>query len=101
MPRPATRRSPGARAWGWPRPGREAARMIVSARRPVLYIGGGVIKSGASGELRELAELAHLPVVTTLMARGAFPSSHPQNMGMPGMHGTVAAVGALQKADLI
>lgn len=80
---------------------REAARMMVEARRPVLYVGGGVIKAGASRELVELAELTGMPVVTTLMARGGFPSSHPQNLGMPGMHGTVAAVGALQKADLL
>jgi acetolactate synthase-1/2/3 large subunit len=80
---------------------REAARMMAAARRPVLYAGGGVIKSGASAELLELAELTGMPVVTTLMARGAFPSSHPSNLGMPGMHGTVAAVGALQKADLL
>jgi len=80
---------------------REAARLISEARRPVLYVGGGVIKARAAGPLRELAELTGMPVVTTLMARGAFPDRHPQHMGMPGMHGTVAAVGALQKADLI
>ena len=80
---------------------REAARMITSARRPVLYAGGGVIKARAHRELRQLAELTGAPVITTLMARGAFPDSHPQHLGMPGMHGTVAAVGALQKADLI
>ncbi|MBB4933638.1 acetolactate synthase-1/2/3 large subunit [Lipingzhangella halophila] len=80
---------------------REAARMIAEAQRPVLYVGGGVLKAGASQELRVLAELTGLPVVTTLMARGAFPDSHPQHLGMPGMHGTVAAVGSLQKADLM
>ena len=80
---------------------REAARMITDAKKPVLYVGGGVIKAGAATELKELAELTRAPVVTTLMARGAFPDSHPQHLGMPGMHGTVAAVGALQKADLI
>nr|WP_147201134.1 acetolactate synthase large subunit [Pseudonocardia asaccharolytica] len=80
---------------------REAARMITSATRPVLYVGGGVLKAEASGELRTLAELTGIPVVTTLMARGAFPDSHPQHVGMPGMHGTVAAVAALQKADLL
>ena len=80
---------------------REAARMITEARKPVLYVGGGVIKADASAELRQLAELTGAPVVTTLMARGAFPDSHPQHLGMPGMHGTVAAVGALQKADLV
>lgn len=80
---------------------REAARLMLESKRPVLYVGGGVIRANASGELMELAELSGLPVVTTLMARGAFPDSHPQHMGMPGMHGTVGAVGALQKADLL
>jgi acetolactate synthase-1/2/3 large subunit len=80
---------------------REAARMLTEAKRPVLYVGGGVIKADASKELKELAELTGAPVVTTLMARGAFPDSHPLHLGMPGMHGTVAAVGALQRADLI
>jgi acetolactate synthase-1/2/3 large subunit len=80
---------------------REAARLITEASRPVLYVGGGVLKAGASPALLELAELTGIPVVTTLMARGGFPSSHRQNLGMPGMHGTVAAVGALQKSDLI
>src|ERR1700678_2596844 len=80
---------------------REAARMISDAKRPVLYVGGGVIKADASPELKALAELTGAPVVTTLMARGAFPDSHPLHLGMPGMHGTVAAVGALQKSDLL
>jgi acetolactate synthase I/II/III large subunit len=80
---------------------REAARLIVEARRPVLYVGGGVIRARAAAELRVLAELTGIPVVTTLMARGAFPDSHPLHLGMPGMHGTVAAVGALQKSDLL
>ncbi len=80
---------------------REAARMIVEARRPVLLVGGGVLRARASAYLAELAELTGAPVVTTLMARGAFPDRHRQHLGMPGMHGTVAAVGALQKADLI
>ncbi len=80
---------------------REAARMIVEARRPVLLAGGGVLKARASGQLAEPAELTGAPVITTLMARGAFPDRHRQHLGMPGMHGTVAAVGALQKADLI
>jgi acetolactate synthase I/II/III large subunit len=80
---------------------REAARMIMAARQPVLYVGGGVIRARASAALRRLADLTGIPVVTTLMARGAFPDSHPLHMGMPGMHGTVAAVGALQKADLL
>ncbi len=80
---------------------KEAARMIVEAKRPVLYVGGGVIRAGAAKELRALADLTGIPVVTTLMARGAFPDSHPQHMGMPGMHGSVGAVGALQKSDLL
>ncbi|MFV2086025.1 acetolactate synthase large subunit [Micromonospora sp. LOL_021] len=80
---------------------REAARLMAGARRPVLYVGGGVLKAQATEGLRRLAELTGIPVVTTLMARGAFPDSHPQHLGMPGMHGTVAAVYALQKADLI
>src|SRR3954467_8973207 len=80
---------------------REAASLIAAARRPVLYVGGGVLKAQASAELAELAELTGAPVVTTLMARGAFPDSHPQNLGMPGMHGNVTAVTALQKADLL
>jgi acetolactate synthase I/II/III large subunit len=80
---------------------REAARLIGEARRPVLYVGGGVLKARATAELRALAELTGIPVVTTLMARGAFPDSHRQHLGMPGMHGTVAAVTALQKADLL
>jgi acetolactate synthase-1/2/3 large subunit len=80
---------------------REAARLIVEARRPVLYVGGGVLAAGAGADLMRLAELTGIPVVTTLMARGAFPDSHPLHMGMPGMHGTVSSVGALQKSDLI
>ena len=80
---------------------REAARMIIDAKAPVLYVGGGVIRSGSSAALRELADLTGIPVVTTLMARGAFPDSHPSHLGMPGMHGTVAAVGALQQSDLL
>jgi len=80
---------------------REAARLMSEAKRPVLYVGGGVIKAHASAELRRLAELTGAPVVTTLMARGAFPDSHPQHLGMPGMHGSVAAVAALQQADVL
>ena len=80
---------------------REAAKLILEARRPVLYVGGGVIRAGAARELRVLAEATGMPVVTTLMARGAFPDSHPQHLGMPGMHGTVAAVAGLQRSDLI
>ncbi|MFI6330638.1 acetolactate synthase large subunit [Micromonospora chersina] len=80
---------------------REAARLMTGARRPVLYVGGGVLKAGATEGLRRLAELTGIPVVTTLMALGAFPDSHRQHLGMPGMHGTVAAVYGLQKSDLI
>ena len=80
---------------------REAARLILEARRPVLYVGGGVIRARAAKELRVLAEMTGIPVLTTLMARGAFPDSHPQHLGMPGMHGTVAAVAGLQRSDLI
>ncbi|WP_396892076.1 acetolactate synthase large subunit [[Mycobacterium] wendilense] len=80
---------------------REAAKLIAAARKPVLYVGGGIIRGEASAELLELAELTGIPVVTTLMARGAFPDSHPQHLGMPGMHGTVAAVAALQRSDLL
>ncbi|MFD0808809.1 acetolactate synthase large subunit [Amycolatopsis umgeniensis] len=80
---------------------REAARLISKSRRPVLYVGGGVIKADASRQLMELAELTGIPVVTTLMARGAFPDSHPQHLGMPGMHGSVSAVAAMQRADLL
>ncbi|OBG64327.1 acetolactate synthase large subunit [Mycobacterium sp. E3305] len=80
---------------------REAAKLIADARKPVLYVGGGVIRGEATEQLRELAELTGIPVVTTLMARGAFPDSHRQHMGMPGMHGTVAAVAALQRSDLL
>ncbi|MFI1075613.1 acetolactate synthase large subunit [Streptomyces puniciscabiei] len=94
---------PGYRPVPRPRPKQieAAAGLIVRSSRPVLYVGGGVIKAGASAELKALAELTGAPVVTTLMALGAFPDSHPQHLGMPGMHGTVAAVAALQKSDLI
>ncbi|MCR3748203.1 acetolactate synthase, large subunit [Lentzea californiensis] len=80
---------------------REAAKLIVAASKPVLYVGGGVIKADAHAELLLLAEESGIPVVTTLMARGAFPDSHEQHMGMPGMHGTVGAVAAMQKSDLL
>ena len=79
----------------------DAAALISQSKKPVLYVGGGVIKANAAKELLALAELTGVPVVTTLMARGAFPDSHKQHLGMPGMHGTVAAVTALQKADLL
>ena len=78
-----------------------AAELIRESEKPVFYVGGGIIRSGASKELLKLAEAVGAPVVTTLMARGAFPDSHEQNLGMPGMHGTVPAVLALQQSDLL
>ncbi len=80
---------------------KEAVALILAAKKPTLYVGGGVIKSGAHRELLALAAFLKVPVVTTLMARGAFPDSNFLHMGMPGMHGTVAAVGALQRSDLL
>jgi len=80
---------------------KDAAALIAQSSKPVFYVGGGVIKANASKELKQLAELVGAPVVTTLMALGSFPDSHPQHFGMPGMHGTVGAVTALQKADLL
>ena len=79
----------------------QAAEMISQAQRPVLYIGGGVVKAGAANELAEFVDATGIPVATTLMALGAFPQSHPLYLGMPGMHGTVPAVGAFQEADLL
>lgn len=78
-----------------------AAQLLAEAERPVLYVGGGVIRAGASAELLTFAEKTGAPVVTTLMARGAFPDSHKQHLGMPGMHGSVPAVLGLQESDLI
>ncbi|QEE60908.1 acetolactate synthase large subunit [Salinibacterium sp. dk2585] len=78
-----------------------AAQLLAEAKRPVLYVGGGVVRAGASAELLALAEAVGAPVVTTLMARGAFPDSHEQHLGMPGMHGTVPAVLAIQESDLL
>jgi len=80
---------------------RQAAELIMQAKKPILYIGGGVIKSGASEEVRELAERCQIPVTYTLMAKGAFPDNHPLCTGMPGMHGTVAANFALNFSDLV
>lgn len=80
---------------------RAAAQTILEAQAPVLYVGGGMIRSNACADLQALVDLTDAPVVTTLTARGAFPDSDSHNLGMPGMHGTVAAVGALQRADLI
>ena len=86
---------------GHPRQIKEAARYITDARQPVIYAGGGILNAGASEQLRELAELTGIPVVTTLMARGALPDEHPLCLGMPGMHGNYTAITALQKADLL
>jgi acetolactate synthase-1/2/3 large subunit len=86
---------------GHPRMVREAARLITESHRPVVYAGGGILKARAAEALRELAELCQLPVVTTLMARGAFPDSHPLCLGMPGMHGNYTAVTAMQRSDLL
>ncbi len=86
---------------GHPRMIREAASLIAEARRPVLYVGGGILKARAAEALRALADLTGIPVVTTLMARGAFPDSHPLCLGMPGMHGNFTAVTAMQHADLL
>ncbi len=80
---------------------RAAARLIGAAERPVLYVGGGVVKARAHAQLAEFVKITGIPVVTTLMARGAFPDSHELHMGMPGMHGSVSAVGALQRSDLL
>lgn len=80
---------------------REAVSLILRAERPVLYVGGGVIRANATGELFQLATEGGLPVVTTLMARGAFPDTHDLAYGMPGMHGAYAAVTAMQKADVL
>ncbi|HEY3105273.1 MAG TPA: biosynthetic-type acetolactate synthase large subunit [Gaiellaceae bacterium] len=78
-----------------------AAKAIVKAERPMLYVGGGAINAGACAELLDVAELAGIPVVTTLMAKGAFPDSHPLALGAPGMHGSKWANWALNKADLV
>ena len=79
----------------------EAVRLIQEAERPVLYVGGGIIKAGGSEPLRRLTDLTNVPVVTTLMGRGAIPDSHPNTLGMPGMHGLYTATTAMQKADLL
>ena len=80
---------------------RAAAELIVRAERPVIYAGGGILKARGADALRALAETTDIPVVTTLMARSAFPDDHPLALGMPGMHGNYTAVTALQKADLL
>lgn len=78
-----------------------AADLIFEARRPLLYVGGGVVKSDASDSLLSLAETMWAPVTTTLMALGAFPDRHPLHLGMPGMHGRIPAVAAFEYADLV
>lgn len=100
---PAALNLPGYRPTveGHPRRVKEAVEMIARAQRPVLYIGGGIIKANAAGELRRFAELIQAPVTTTLMGRGAFPDSHSLAMGMPGMHGTYTAITAIQKSDVL
>ncbi len=86
---------------GHPRQIREAAKLILASERPIIYAGGGILKARAAEALRELAELTNIHVVTTLMARGAFPDSHPLCLGMPGMHGNATAITAMQKSDLL
>ena len=86
---------------GHPKQIKAAVALIESAERPVLYVGGGVILAKASAELLAFAEKANVPVVTTLMARGAFPDGHPLALGMPGMHGTYTATTAIQKSDVL
>ena len=80
---------------------REAAELILQSERPVIYSGGGILKARAASQLRELAEMLDIHVVTTLMNRGGFPDDHPLALGMPGMHGNYTAVTALQEADLL
>lgn len=100
---PAALNLPGYRPTveGHPRRVKEAVELITRAQRPVLYVGGGIIKANAASELRRFAELIQAPVTTTLMGRGAFPDSHPLAMGMPGMHGTYTAITAIQKSDVL
>jgi acetolactate synthase-1/2/3 large subunit len=86
---------------GHPRQVKDAVALMAQARRPVIYAGGGILKARAAAALRELVELTGFPVVTTLMARGAFPDDHERCLGMPGMHGNYTAVTAMQKADLL
>ena len=86
---------------GHPRMIKEAAKLILASERPVIYAGGGILKARAAEELRELAELTGIHVVTTLMARGAIPDDHPLTLGMPGMHGNATAVASMQRSDLL
>jgi acetolactate synthase-1/2/3 large subunit len=106
---PLTWRGPGTldlpgyrpRVEGHPKQVKAAVRLIAESERPVLYLGGGVIRADAAEEALRFAELANLPAVTTLMARGAIPDSHPLCLGMPGMHGNYTAITAMQRADLL
>ncbi len=86
---------------GHPKMIKQAAEMICRSERPVIYAGGGILKARAAEALRELAELTGIPVVTTLMARGAFPDDHELCLGMPGMHGNYTAVTSMQESDLL
>jgi acetolactate synthase I/II/III large subunit len=86
---------------GNPKQIREAAKLMLSAKTPVIYAGGGIIRAGASDELRRLVELTGIPVVTTLMGRGGIPDDHELCLGMPGMHGNYTAVTAMQQSDLL
>ncbi|MCU1372139.1 MAG: acetolactate synthase, large subunit [Ilumatobacteraceae bacterium] len=86
---------------GHPRKIKEAATMMLAAERPVIYAGGGILKARGAEALRELAELLGFPVVTTLMARGAFPDDHELCLGMPGMHGNYTAIMSMQESDLL
>lgn len=86
---------------GHPRQVAAAVELIMASERPVLYVGGGVIRAGASEQVVRFAEQHRLPVVTTLMARGAIPDSHELTLGMSGMHGTYTATTAMQRADLL
>lgn len=101
--RPGEIRLPGYRPAlkGHPRQVKAAVDLIEQAEHPVLYVGGGVIAAGATEELEQFAEMTQIPMVTTLMARGAFPDSHPLNLGMPGMHGSYTATTAMQRSDLL
>ena len=86
---------------GHPRQVKAAIELIHRSERPVFYAGGGIIRANASAEAQAFAELANTPVVTTLMARGAVPDSHPLSLGMPGMHGNYTAITAMQRSDLL
>ncbi|GAG05208.1 unnamed protein product, partial [marine sediment metagenome] len=80
---------------------KRAAKAIANSKRPIIYSGGGIIISGASKELYELATKTHIPVTTTLLGLGGFPETHELSLGMLGMHGTVYANHAIMESDLI